>query len=183
MIVMLSGPNGAGKSTFYEAYLSGYDAPFLNADVLASVSGLDAYTAARQVAALRDDYLGRKESFITETVFSDPVGDKVNFLKRAVEASYDVRLIYIGIESSNMSVQRVATRVKAGGHDVPVDKLLARYDRTLANLERAIQILPWVNIYDNGSMKSPYRLLAKFRDGQLAFRCDGEIPTWARRFL
>lgn len=183
MLVMLAGPNGAGKSTFYEAFLKQFGLPFLNADVLAREAQMDAYSAARQVAELRDDFLEQKMSFITETVLSDPVGEKVYVLKRAVDMGFDVQLIFVGIESADLSVKRVATRVKAGGHDVPQHKLLARYERTMQNLERAIQLLPHVEIYDNSSYKEPYRLLAKFCDGQLAFQREGVIPAWAQRFL
>ena len=94
---MLAGPNGAGKSTFYEAYLSGLGLPFLNANVLAKVTGMDAYEAAERISDARRIMIGRGKGFITETVFSDPVGAKVNLLAEAVEAGFDVQLIYIGI--------------------------------------------------------------------------------------
>ena len=94
LLVMLAGPNGAGKSTFYEAYLKRLGLPFLNADVLARETGLDAYEAARTIAAIRDGCIERRESFVTETVFSDPQGEKVAVLGRAAEAGFDVTGLY-----------------------------------------------------------------------------------------
>lgn len=182
LLVMLAGPNGAGKSTYYHTKLAHIGLPFLNADVLAQQQNIGAYEAAAEVAKMREELRRHQKPFITETVLSDPVGEKVSFLRQSSDQGYDVRLIFIGIDSPAMSLNRVRERVKAGGHDVPVDKIMARYERTLANLERAIQVLPWVNLVDNSSYQHPHRLLAKFRNGQLAFRYEGEIPGWCSGF-
>lgn len=183
LLVMLAGPNGAGKSTYYHTKLAHIGLPFLNADVMAEQKMMSAYEAAAEIASMRDELRRRKRPFITETVLSDPVGEKVAFLKRASEEGFDVRLIFIGIDSPQVSLERVQARVGAGGHDVPEDKIMARYARTMANLERAIHSLPWVDLVDNGSFETPHRLIAKFRDSQLAYRREGEPPEWARRFL
>jgi len=66
---------------------------------------------------------------------------------------------------------------------VPLEKIRARYARTLDNLARAIERLPSVLVYDNSSYRAPHRLLAEFREGEIAYRCEGEIPAWAGRFL
>lgn len=180
---MLAGPNGAGKSTFYEVYLRALELPFLNADNVARESEMDAYTAADTIAAIRDQMIRRGEGFVTETVLSDPVGEKVQVLADAAEAGFDVTLIYIGLTDADLSRRRVRARVAAGGHDVPVEKLTARYHRSLDNLERAIAQLPRVRIYDNSSFHSPYRLLAEFRDRKIIWKTTLPIPKWARRFI
>jgi predicted ABC-type ATPase len=176
---MLAGPNGAGKSTFYSSYLKGLDLPFLNADILAKQTGLDAYVAAEQIARIRELLCEQGQGFITETVFSDPVGAKIDFLKKALSQGFEVRLIFIGIQDAQLSKDRVAARVEAGGHDVPADKLLKRYPRTLENLKRAIKKLPDVWIYDNSSYQAPYRLIAKYKDAKQAYRNEAPLPHWA----
>ena len=183
LLVMLAGPNGAGKSTFYESYLSVLGLPFLNADVLASVTGLGAYEAAARIADARHLLVGRRLGFVTETVLSDPVGSKVDFLAEAAASGFDVQLIYIGIEDADAAAGRVAARVRAGGHDVPLEKILARYARTLDNLGRAIVRLPRVTLYDNSSYEEPYRFVAEFRSGKVHFMGKSRAPHWARRFL
>jgi len=183
LLIMLAGPNGAGKSTFYEAHLSHLGLPFLNADVLAAHAGIDAYTAANEIASIRDAMVDRKESFITETVLSDPVGAKVDFLRQTVRSGYDVQLIFIGVENAALSAERVAARTAAGGHDVPAEKLKCRYPRSMANLERAIKVLPRVLLYDNSTYENPHRFLADFRDGTVVRRGKGRMPKWARSFV
>ena len=140
------------------------------------------YAAARLADALRRDLLGRRESFIFETVFSDPVGDKIAFLEEAVRGGYIVALCYIGLASPEQSSQRVAMRVSQGGHDVPDDKLLARFPRTLENLRLAIRRLPHVLVYDNGDLATPFRQVAVFDHGQLR-DCQKVIPEWLRPLI
>ena len=180
---MLAGPNGAGKSTFYEAYLAGLGLPFLNADALAAESGMDAYEAAAQLAELRRILVDRRIGFVMETVLSDPVGAKIGFLAEALEQGFEVVLIFIGIADAEMSAERVASRVEAGGHDVPLEKIMARYERTLDNLQRAIARLPLVTIYDNSSFDEPYRLIAEFRAGKPDRKPTGKDPAWVRKFF
>lgn len=180
---MLAGPNGAGKSTFFRTFLADKGLPFVNADQIAAELGLGAYEAASIAEAIRVRLINERDSFVTETVLSDPVGAKVAFLKDAQASGYDVTLIFIGLANPDLSAGRVKARVQAGGHDVPHDKIMARYERTLRNLERAIEGLQQVIIYDNSSANEPYRFLAEFRHGQPHQLTDDPIPGWARRFF
>lgn len=180
-LIRLAGPNGAGKSTFYSLYFSKRSVPFLNADLLAKKYNIDSYKAAEKIACLRDELVRLKMSLITETVLSDPVGAKVTFLKSTKAKGFDVTLVYIGIPSSGFSARRVSARVEAGGHDVPLEKIQNRYDRTFINLDRAIKLGLHVRIYDNTSIKNPYRFLAEFDSGKLKRQTQSTIPDWAKR--
>lgn len=177
-LIALAGSNGAGKSTFYRQLLADKGLPFVNADVLAEELKLEPYEAASVAEDIRQLKYERRESFIMETVFSDPVGAKIQFLKKASEAGYAVSLFFIGLESPELSAMRVRARVKAGGHDVPTAKLMARYERTLANLKRAIPLLPRIIVYDNSSYNSPYRLLGEFKNGRWLPRTDAPAVSW-----
>lgn len=100
VVVALAGPNGAGKTTFYEAHLKDSGLRFLNADILAGELGIDAYQGAEIAAKLRLEFLNQGESFVFETVFSDPVGDKLSFLKQAGQQGHTVVMCFIGIAGS-----------------------------------------------------------------------------------
>ena len=177
VIVALAGSNGAGKTTFYEAHLKASGLRFLNADVLAGELGIDAYQAAEVAAKLRQEFVSQGESFVFETVLSDPVGDKLAFLKNTAQQGYAVVLCFIGIANASRSEERVAMRVSQGGHDVPTDKLNARFPRTMINLKQAIQKLPCVLIFDNDDLRTPYRLAAVFQNGRPAFLTE-PLPAW-----
>jgi predicted ABC-type ATPase len=182
IVVGLAGPNGAGKTTFYHVHLTLSGLRFVNADVLAREFDLDAYAAARMAGSLRRVLLERRESFVFETVFSDPVGDKLGFLEEARKVGYNVVLCFIGLETSGLSEERVAMRVSQGGHDVPTEKLKSRFPRTLSNLRMALRRLPHVLIYDNSDLGHPFNHVATFEEGTCVHRAK-EPPKWVRPLL
>jgi predicted ABC-type ATPase len=177
LIVALAGPNGAGKSTFYHAHLRLAGLRFVNADVLARALKINPYEAATVADSLRRELVRQGESFVFETVFSDPVGDKLGFLRDAAAAGYTVVLCFIGISGADVSEQRVAMRVTQGGHDVPTEKLESRYPRTMANLTTALLEIPHVWIFDNDDLRAPYRLVAVYEHGKLV-ALHRPIPRW-----
>ena len=182
VIVVLAGPNGAGKSTFYHAHLRSAALRFINTDVLALELGLDSYAAVKVADSLRRELVAARESFIFETVFSDPVGDKLAFLKEAANSGYTIILCFIGISGPEISEERVTMRVSQGGHDVPSDKLIGRFPRTLTNLKAAIRELPNVWIFDNNDLKIPFRQIAIFQNGECTL-LKKPIPKWLHPLL
>ncbi|HTR54429.1 MAG TPA: zeta toxin family protein [Kofleriaceae bacterium] len=179
-LVMLAGPNGAGKSTYYDAFLADSPLPFLNADLFAAETGVDSFEAARVLDATRDRMIEDRLGFITETVFSDPYGEKLAMLRKASDAGFDVTLIYIGLANPELSARRVDQRIAHGGHDVPRDRLASRYERSLANLREAITFVPSVELFDNSLVERPYRHVATFKFGALARRAPGRVPAWCK---
>ena len=177
IIVAIAGPNGAGKTTFYHAHLRRAGLPFINADVLAGEMDLEPYAAARMADALRREFVARGASFLFETVFSDPVGDKLAFLRDAASSGYTVVLCYVGISGPDVGEARVAMRVSQGGHDVPTEKLRSRFPRTIENLRASLRVIPHVLIYDNDDLTTPYRLAAVLEQGRLR-TLNQPVPTW-----
>jgi predicted ABC-type ATPase len=166
IVLALAGSNGAGKSTFYETFLADSGLRFINADVLSASLNVSAYEAAELASSLRAALVAQRESFIFETVLSDPVGEKVEQLSTYAALGYTVVLIFIQIDSPEESIKRVAMRVSQGGHDVPDEKLLARFERTQANLKRAIERLPYVIVYSNDDISHPYKLVELYEHGK-----------------
>lgn len=143
---------------------------------------MSADDGARLANELREVLVGLRESFVFETVFSDPVGDKVEFLRKAAKQGYTVVLCFIGIASAEISEERVAMRVLQGGHDVPGEKLVARFPRTLENLRRAIRVLPHVLVFDNSDLGRPFRKVAEWHDGSPVGVSD-PMPPWLARMI
>ena len=177
IIVVLAGPNGAGKSTFFSTQLAQAGLRFVNADLLARNLHLTALQAMEAANALRAELIRQGESFITETVFSDPVGAKLSQFTFALSQGYTVLLLFIGISGPERSDERVAMRVSQGGHDVPADRLISRYPRTLANLRAALPALPGVLVYDNDDLRRPYRLIARVELGTID-EVTLDLPAW-----
>ena len=176
-LVFLAGPHGAGKSTFHETYLSKSGLKFVNADRLTAGLGIRNEEAATVADRLRADLLAAGESFITETVFSDPVGAKLDFLKEAIAANYRVTLYFVGLANSDLSGARVWQRVQAGGHDVPPDRLVRRYEQSLKNLASALSFVPEAHVFDNSSSQRPYRLVLSTGHGVITDAVS-PMPAW-----
>ncbi len=182
VLLALAGPNGAGKTTFYHAHLRPAGLRFVNADLLARELCLDPCEAAGVADALRRELVRQRESFVFETVFSDPSGDELAFLREAVNAGYSVVLCFIAIPGPETSEERVAMRVSQGGHDVPTEKLVARFPRTLANLRTALRQIPEVWIFDNSDLRAPFRQVAVFQNGRRVSSL-GTLPYWLQPLL
>jgi predicted ABC-type ATPase len=183
-LIVLAGPNGAGKSTFYELFLEGLPVPFINADRIArsAFPGRAAvdYEAARIAEAERRRLLAEAQSFVMETVFSDPAGDKVAFLRRARGAGYFAVLVYVGLDSPELAAARVAHRLANGGHDVPVARIKPRFIRSLANLRAALRFVDRAYLYDNSA--TPYVRVAETARGRILWQ-SARLPPWARGML
>lgn len=182
VMVAIAGPNGAGKTTFYHAHVAPAALRLVNADRLASELDIDPYAAARVADSLRRALVGQRESFAFETVFSDPVGDKLSFLQETAANNFTVVLCFIGLSTAKLSEERVAMRVSQGGHDVPADKLKSRFPRTMANLKSAIATLPHVIVYDNSDLARPFQQIAVFENA-VATKLAKPLPRWLRNFV
>lgn len=178
IVVAVAGPNGAGKTTFCDAHLRPAGLRHLNANLLARELDLGPYAAQRLADSLRRELVRRGESFVFETVFSDPVGEKVRWLRETTADGYHVVLCYVGISGTEQSEERVAMRVSQGGHDVPTEKLRERFPRSLANLARSVQgELPHVLVFDNSDIGNPFRRVAVFENGH-AVEAVRPAPAW-----
>lgn len=182
VLVVIAGPNGAGKTTFVETFLGATGLLVVNADAIAAAMspaapGAVAYEAAQVAETVRRDLLARSVSFAMETVFSDREGSKIEFLRDARSRGYVVCLIYVGLESSSLAVARVVERLAAGGHDVPDEKIVSRFSRTLENLRVALTFVDHAFIFDNSSAHEPYRWVAELHSGRVV-RKGGFEPRW-----
>lgn len=169
------GPNGAGKSTLFVRVIEPVThLPFVNADVMlaeAPETYADAYEAGRAAAGRRSEYLEKRTSFATETVFSHP--SKVDFLREAVDAGYLVHVHVVAIPVE-LAVARVAHRVRRGGHDVATEKIRDRYMLLWSNVVAALPIVQELTVYDNSKAEGP-AVIATYRNGR-----PTRPPTWPR---
>ena len=175
LLIVLAGSNGAGKSTFYRHALGDYGIPFINADEIARqirghyIAADDplAYEAMGLAEQERQRLVAERRSFIMETVLSDPEGAKLAFFQELVTAGYFLFLVYIRLEDPTISMTRVMQRVDGGGHDVPDDKLLARFPRTKANAAEALKLASLALVLDNSDTEEPYRWVETWQNGTL----------------
>lgn len=187
LLVVVAGPNGAGKSTFVDTFLRPIGLRIVNPDQIAQALAPEdptgvAYEAAQAADTVRQDLVTRGVSFCMETVFSDPKGAKLAFLRHAQEQGYMVVLVFIGLDAADLAVARVIERVESGGHDVPDEKIVSRFPRSLDNLTQALEFVDRAFLFDNSSAEKPYRFVAEIAERAVVTR-GRYRPAWARSVL
>ena len=160
-IVVLAGPNGAGKSTTGPALLRDTlgITEFVNADTIAQ--GLSAFDPegaaieAGRVMLRRIHQLARERAdFAFETTLASRTF--ASWLAVLRTKAYRVHLIFLWLPSADLAVDRVADRVRMGGHSVPQDVVRRRYRAGLRNFFELYQPLTdsW-RVYDNSQVNGP----------------------------
>ena len=166
-IIVFAGPNGSGKSTFTELLKPPVD--YINADEIKKNLKCDDLTSAKLAEKQREDHLQNKEDFCFETVLSTP--RNLNLLRRAKKLGYFIRCYYVLTVDPYINVYRVKSRVAEGGHDVPVEKIIERYDKALAQVCDVVEIADICHIYDN-STEQPFRIFKKRKSEEFYDACE-----------
>lgn len=184
VLLVIAGPNGSGKTTITarlreEKWSHGVE--YLNPDDIARdrFGDWNSPEAVRKAAswttARREELLGRGDGIAFETVLSAP--DKIDFLSRARDQGYFVRVFFVGTSDPRINAARVADRVLQGGHTVPIEKIVSRYERSMANLAAVMALADRVYVYDNSIDGADARLCVRVMEGTLR-KIYGPMPSW-----
>jgi predicted ABC-type ATPase len=155
-LIVVGGPNGAGKTTFAEDYVASFDSRYIGADAIAAeLSPLN--PAKAQIAASRE-FIRRLEEairgegqFVVESTLSGRT--LARLLERAKNAGFEITVLYLFIDSVEISLDRVRARVERGGHDVPEIDVRRRFVRSMRNFWHLYRPLAdhWVLTYNSGT--------------------------------
>ena len=186
VLIVIAGPNGSGKTSVTSKILHHEwleDSEYINPDNVARDMFGDwndrnaVLRAADFCKAWRERCLAEWKSHIFETVMS--ASDKVDYILRAKEAGFFVRLFFVSTDSPTINAKRVASRVLNGGHDVPIRKIISRYDKSIANCMALAPYVDRLYVYDNSIEDVEARLLFRLSNGELVKRYVDDLPMWA----
>ena len=189
-LCVVAGPNGSGKTTTTVQLLNNEwaaDSIYINPDNIAQDTFGDwnspeaVLKAAEEATRLRYDCLENGRDFVFETVFSS--SEKLEFLRKAKDAGYFIRLFYVCTSDPAINVVRITQRYMNGGHEVPISKIISRYYKSLLNAAKAISFVDRAYIYDNSVDNQLPSLLYRTTDGQLFKQYTNDIPQWAMTIL
>lgn len=160
-VIVIGGPNGAGKSTIAPLVLRDYLAipDFVNADQIAA--GLSAFNpegaafeAGRIMLRRLQELAGSGKSFAFESTLSSRTFSV--FLTKLKAQGYRVDLCYVWLGSVALAQERVALRVRMGGHDIPPDVIARRYARSVQNFRSLyLPIADKWSVFDNSESTNP----------------------------
>lgn len=189
-LIVIAGPNGSGKTTVTTQFLHhewSEGVLYINPDQVAEDkfggwNNQEAIVkAANFCAELREKCLSDGRSFVFETVFS--AQDKIDFILRAKAAGFFIRIFFIGTTSPTINASRIAKRVIEGGHDVPITKIISRYQKSMINCRFISSIVDRLYVYDNSVDYQSAQILFRMNNGILAKQYVGVLPEWAADIL
>lgn len=165
-LYIIGGCNGAGKTTASFNILPDIlnCREYVNADEIArGISPFQpdkvAIESGRIMLHRIAELLEQGEDFAFETTLS--TRSFTSTIERARAKGYSITLIYFWLESTDLAIKRVQTRVEEGGHNIPIDTIVRRYYGGLKNLFGLYQnICDLILLYDN-SKSSPELIFEK----------------------
>jgi len=140
---------------------------------------VNAYFASVCADFIRRKLIQMKKSFTFETVMSSD--DKIEMLKEAQKLGYRTYLYYVATSDSLINISRVKLRVAQGGHDVPEDKIVSRYTRSLSKLSEAIRFSDRAYIFDNSEESHVW--LAEITSAKEINIKQDSIPQWFQQYV
>ena len=194
-IYVLAGVNGAGKSSIGGAAFRSSGADYYNPDEAArelmdAQPGLalaEANAAAWQTGrTLLEFAIKNRLDFVFETTLG---GNTIpRLLAEAAKSGIEILVWYVGLESPELHVERVAARVLRGGHPIPEEMIRQRYERSRLNLVQLLPFLSALRVYDNSADAEPEadglpapRLLLHLKAGRILEPEDlSQTPDWAK---
>jgi predicted ABC-type ATPase len=180
-IVILGGPNGAGKTTaarvLLPEFLHLHD--FLNADEIARAIAPDhpeaaAMAAGRRMIERMRENIRLQRSFGFETTCSGK--SYISLLERCKREGWRIKLLFLGLSSPEMAIDRVSRRVRQGGHSIPEDVIYRRFFAGMSNMRSFyLPLADDAEIYDNSDRVRV--LIAEKLQGEFIIR---DLQRWSR---
>jgi len=167
MVLVYAGPNGSGKSTFKD-----YIPPvgeYTNADEMVAATGMSNEAAAKEADDKRYEAISKKADFSFETVLSSHY--KMDLLRKAKEEGYFIKCIFVLTKSPYLNVARVMARAEQGGHFVEPEKVISRYEKSLANIPKLMELCDILHVYDNSGIETSEirRIVRKHKESITVF--------------
>jgi predicted ABC-type ATPase len=161
-LYVLAGVNGAGKSSVGGAMIRAAGADYFNPDeaarkLMAANPGLDqvkANAAAwHQGRRLLERAMLERRDFTFETTLGGSTMPRL--LSEAAAQGFEVRVWYVGLASPDLHIERVRSRVRAGGHDIPESSIRRRWRHSRLNLVQLLPHLTELRVFDNSADADP----------------------------
>lgn len=161
---IIAGVNGCGKSSLTGVLRTEIDnlGKIIDVDKITVECDGNMIEGAKKAVSIIEDCLAKEICFTQETTLS---GKKtLNTIKKAIAKDYYIRLYYVGLDTKEESLLRIANRVKKGGHNIDTEAVTKRFGKRFEDL---LAVLPYCNeatFYDNDN---GFVTVAKYKNGEI----------------
>ena len=171
---IIGGADGVGKSSLTGVLLAKDTqlGTVIDADKITAQLGGNRLMGGKVAVKKIDECLAKGVNFTQETTLSGTRTLKT--IKKAIDLNYKIELYYMGVQTVQESLNRIANRVQKGGHNIPTDDVRRRYQNRFKDL---CSILPYCNdayFFDN---ENGFVQVAEYRNGQI-FELTKTPPIW-----
>lgn len=174
---MFAGPNGSGKSTVRDAIINPVEVVIDPDRIARELNPSEPKKAenesGREAVRRFNEAIENGRSVSMETTLTGH--SAVQRLRRAKEAGYDVSLIFVALDNQELNVDRVAERVRKGGHHIDPDLTRKRVKVSIANLPAALAIADQAIVMDNSGRQ--HRPVMEMLNQRVTFLAE-KLPTW-----
>lgn len=173
LYTIIGGVNGCGKSSLTGALKAERSDLGLLIDVDKLAAQLGSPVEGGKAAVRKiDECLEKGISFTQETTLSGARTERT--IRRAKERGYTIRLYYIGLDTMEESLGRIANRVAKGGHDIPKEDVERRFQSRFTDVLRVLPYCDEARFFDNDN---GFVEVAEYRNGELIPRVSTP-PRW-----
>ncbi|MCK9858324.1 zeta toxin family protein [Paenibacillus sp. ATY16] len=179
MMYVFAGNNGSGKSTIRNLIVDRLGIS-VNIDPDALARGIDSVhpesrkvTAGKEAIKLARECIRNGRDFSIETTLAG--GNVIRLMRDAKMNGFEVTMFYVGLGDYHLNIERVAVRVKNGGHHIPSEDIKRRHDTSIQNLLSQLQLIDHLIVIDNS--QSEGRIILGADHGTVTYRLES-IPSW-----
>lgn len=179
---VFAGNNGSGKSTIRNLIVDRIGVS-INIDADALARAIDAkqperhkVSAGKEAIKIVRDCIRNKRDFSIETTLAG--GNVIRQMREAKENSFEVVMFYVGLGDYRLNIERVAARVKNGGHHIPSEDIIRRHHTSIENLLAHLDLIDYLVLIDNSESDGKIVMEA---DQKRVINRAAELPEWVRK--
>lgn len=182
IMYIFAGNNGSGKSTIRNLIVDRLGIS-VNIDPDALARGIDSLhpesrkvSAGKEAIKLARDCICHGRDFSVETTLAG--GNAIRLMRDAKANKFEITMLYIGLGDYHLNIERVAARVRNGGHHIPTEDIVRRHDTSIQNLLNNLYIIDHLIVIDNSSDKGD--MVLQISHGSITHRV-ASIPGWVEQ--
>lgn len=181
---VFAGNNGSGKSTIRNLIVDRLGVSVnIDPDSLArriNPNNPEKYrfSAGKEAILLAKECIANKRDFSVETTFAG--GNAIRLIKEAKKSGFEITMFYVGLGDPSLNIERVAARVRNGGHSIPTEDILRRHVTSMQNLLEHINLVDNLVAIDNSSLDGVIVLEAS--KGKVIYS-NNPCPQWVEPIL
>lgn len=182
IMYVFAGNNGSGKSTIRNLIVDRLGIS-INIDPDALARGVDSVhperrkvSAGKEAIKLARDCICNSRDFSIETTLAG--GNAIRLMRDAKTNGFEVTMFYVGLGDYRLNIERVAARVKNGGHHIPTKDIIRRHDTSMQNLIAHLYLLDHLIVIDNSRAEGEVTLVIRARS--IIHRADS-LPSWIEK--